>query len=83
MIKLSHVLNLTMSFLLFRVQKWSTTGENLSSLMFALYLNDIETFILSAGIEPVNLEYQNDDIIHYLKLLIFLYADDTFIFFKQ
>ena len=28
-------------------------GENLSPLLFALYLNDLETYFLSAGIEPI------------------------------
>ena len=55
-------------------------GENLSPLMFAMYLNDLESYILSAGVEPINLEYQNNDALLYLKLLILLYADDTVIF---
>ena len=53
---------------------------SLSPLMFAMYLNDLESYILSAGVEPINLEYQNDDVLLYLKLLILLYADDTVIF---
>ena len=45
-----------------------------------MYLNDLESYILSAGVEPINLEYQNDHALLYLKLLILLYADDTVIF---
>ena len=55
-------------------------GENLSPLLFAMYLNDLESFILSADVEPINLEYQNDEVLVYLKLLLLLYADDTVIF---
>ena len=49
-------------------------GENLSPLLFAFYLNDLETYFLSAGIEPISLEYQNENILSYLKLLVLLYA---------
>ena len=55
-------------------------GENLSPVLFAFYLNDLETYFLSAGIEPISLEYQNENILSYLKLLVLLYADDTVIF---
>lgn len=55
-------------------------GENLSPLLFAMYLNDLETYLLSSGVEPISLEFQKDNIMTYLKLLILLYADDTIIF---
>ncbi|MEW8547774.1 MAG: reverse transcriptase family protein, partial [Candidatus Thiodiazotropha sp.] len=55
-------------------------GENLSPLLFAMYLNDLESYILASGTEPINLEFQNDETIYFLKLLILLYADDTIIF---
>ncbi|MEW8548531.1 MAG: reverse transcriptase family protein [Candidatus Thiodiazotropha sp.] len=55
-------------------------GENLSPLLFAIYLNDLETFLLASGSEGINLEFNNEDILCYLKLLILLYADDTVIF---
>lgn len=55
-------------------------GENLSPLLFSLYLNDLEAFILSTGTEPITLESQVNDVFTYLKLLILLYADDTIIF---
>ena len=54
-------------------------GEKISPLLFDMYLNDLESFILSA-VEPINLEYQNDEVLVYLKLLLLLYADDTVIF---
>ena len=55
-------------------------GENISPLLFAIYLNDLETFLLASGSEGINLEFNHEDILCYLKLLILLYADDTVIF---
>ena len=60
-------------------------GENLSPLLFALYLNDLEDF-LARAYNGLNLaqslirDYTGDDVIVvYLKLFTLLYADDTII----
>jgi hypothetical protein len=53
-------------------------GENLSPLLFSLFLNDLQTHMHlqgSNGIELTNPE----DLTLWLKLLILLYADDTVI----
>ena len=55
-------------------------GENLSSLLFSLYLNDLESFLLSGGVESLELEVITQELHIYLKLLLLLYADDTVIF---
>ena len=55
-------------------------GENLSPLLFSLYLNDLETFITSGGVNSIDLEIISDEMHVYLKLHILLYADDTIIF---
>ena len=57
-------------------------GENLSPILFALFLNDSESFMNSCGIHGVSLTEHNNrnDSIVYLKLLLLLYADDTVIF---
>ena len=47
-------------------------GEILSPVLFALFLNDLETFL--------NFEFRYDDTFLYLKLFVLLYADDTIIF---
>ena len=58
-------------------------GENLSPLLFALYLNDLETFLGKAynGLNDVTkLVYnvcETEDTVTYLRLFVLLYADDT------
>ena len=55
-------------------------GENLSPLLFSLYLNDLENFIISGGVSIIDLEIISNETHVYIKLLILLYADDTIIF---
>ena len=50
-------------------------GENLSPLLFALYLNDLESFLKYNHVNNLKL---NDSIFdQFLKIQILLYADDT------
>ena len=51
--------------------------ENLSPVLFALVLNDLETFLCDKSCNGINFEFQYDDITLYLKLLVLLNADDT------
>ena len=54
-------------------------GENLSPLLFSLYLNDLTYFLCSKnidGLSSISDSLQND-IDMYIKLFILLYADDT------
>ena len=53
-------------------------GENLSPLLFSLFLNDLQTNMVAKGATGIELIDQNDLTI-WLKLLILLYADDTVI----
>ena len=55
-------------------------GENLSPILFSIYLNDLENFLLSSNIRSLDLETIRNEINIYLRLLILLYADDTVIF---
>ena len=58
-------------------------GENLSPVLFAIYLNDFGKFIseyydgLSNLSEAMREHLSNDDVEIYLKLFTLLYADDT------
>ena len=60
-------------------------GDNLSPLLFALYLNDLETDLSNKykGLTTISNLIENqidlDDIVIYLKLTTLLYADDTII----
>jgi hypothetical protein len=48
-------------------------GENLSPILFSLYLNDLQTYLEAHGAAGIELDEP------WLKLLILLYADDTVI----
>ena len=68
--------NETSVFLL--CQRGVRQGENLSPLLFAIYLvNDLESFLVSSGSDGLTLEFNNERIQCVLKMLTLLYADDT------
>ena len=59
-------------------------GENLSPLLFSIYLQDLKSFISRKcdglkDIENMQKEHLNEEIVTYFKLYILLYADDTVI----
>ena len=65
----------------FAIHQGVRQGENLSPLLFALYVNDLENYLITNGCNPVDMELDLDDrITNYVKLLLILYADDTVIF---
>ena len=49
-------------------------------VLFALFLNDLESFLCDKSCNCVNFELQYDDITLYLKMLVLLLADDTDVF---
>ena len=52
-------------------------GENLSPLLFSLYVNDLETYLRQKDIKA--LDFKSNQINNFLNLFIILYADDTVI----
>ena len=53
-------------------------GENLSPILFSLYLNDLHHFFEnSTNINGIQLNTFSDNALGLLKLFILLYADDT------
>lgn len=54
-------------------------GENLSPILFSLYLNDLESYLTETS-NGIPLNINTGTTMNFLKLLILLYADDTIIF---
>ena len=60
-------------------------GENLSPLLFSIYLHDLKSFISQKcnglkEMENLQKEHLHEEIVTFLKLYIILYADDIVIF---
>ena len=51
-------------------------GENLSPVLFSIYLNDLENFLDRPDL-GIDFECNNDEFYTYFKLIVLLYADDT------
>ena len=52
-------------------------GENLSSVLFSLFLNDLDEFLIANGNEGIELLNPTDNLEPLLKIIALLYADDT------
>ena len=53
-------------------------GENLSPVLFSLFLNDLEQFLLQNDNNYLNTQLnESDKLTDYITLLVLLYADDT------
>jgi hypothetical protein len=52
-------------------------GENLSPVLFNLFVNDLERYLLNEGNNPIKLDIEVFD--NMLKILLLMYADDTVI----
>ena len=52
-------------------------GENLSPVLFSIFLNDLEPYLQAKNNTGVEFEFENDDMYFYIKFIVLLYADDT------
>ena len=55
-------------------------GENLSPLLFSVYLNDLQAYLDRNHVKGVSWDVNNEHMMTYLKILVLLFADDTVIF---
>ena len=54
-------------------------GENLSPVMFSLYLNDLENYLSHNSNASIIVSCNDEDLTLFMKLIVLLYADDTVI----
>ena len=52
-------------------------GENLFPVMFSLYLNDLELFLMHNGLSGITVEVNDEEFMIYMKIFSLIYADDT------
>ena len=64
----------------FKSQIGVRQGENLSPILFSLFLNDLEDYMSSNGCNGFEFNMEDNQLNAYLKLMVLLYADDTVIF---
>ncbi|MEW8548204.1 MAG: reverse transcriptase domain-containing protein, partial [Candidatus Thiodiazotropha sp.] len=53
---------------------------NLSPVLFAIFLNDLEDYLVQHNCNGITLDSNNQGILLYLKIFVLLYADDTVVF---
>ena len=69
----------------FASQSGVRQGENLSPVLFSLFLNDLNDFMatrfngLQTACDDISRYLSDDDVLVFLKLFLLLYADDTVI----
>ena len=54
-------------------------GDNLSPVLFSMFLNDLEDHMMSDRVNGISVACDNDQITYFMKIYILLYADDTLI----
>ena len=55
-------------------------GENLSPLLFALYLNDLEPYLTGNGCKGISVHNSDGGVFMYFKIVVLFYANDTVLF---
>ena len=52
-------------------------GEHLSPVLFSLFLNDLEEFLVSNNNNGIELSNSSNELLRIFRILLLLYADDT------
>ena len=55
------------------------SGTIFRLFFFSLFFNDLEDHRLADQVKGIPVEYKTDDFVHFIKIFILLYADDTII----
>ena len=58
-------------------------GENLSPVLFSIFLNDLESSLMTNSEVGVTIDYNDTEISIFMRLVVLLYADDTVIVAKS
>ena len=51
--------------------------KTLQPIFFALYLNDLHSFLRSKSVNGITVNENSDELLVHFRLLILLYVDDT------
>ena len=62
---------------LFQCQVGLREGDNLSPILFSLYLNDLNDHLTSNASRGVTIDVEIDNMVHFLNIFLVMYADDT------
>ena len=54
-------------------------GDNLSPILFSMFLNDLEDFMDTERLNGISIDVESDQFVFFIKIFVLLYADDTII----
>ena len=57
-----------------------TSGENLSLLLYSIYLNDLKGYLNADKVPGISCETLDENTSLVIKIIVLLFADDTVIF---
>ena len=58
-------------------------GDNISPVLFSLFLDDLEDYFLTESTEGIPVECMTENMYFYMQIYVLLYADDTVIMSKS